>query len=65
MNEETASRHIDRRLLISGLAAGMATLPGYATAQQAAAPADEKPKVWLDMDQRQLDDAYARARFLF
>jgi arylformamidase len=63
MNEKLPSRTIDRRVLISGLAAGIATLPSSASAQQAAPPTDDKQKVWLDMDQRQLDDAYDQSKY--
>src|SRR5262245_22967518 len=63
MNETIVSSNIDRRLLISGLAAGIAAIPSYGSAQQAAAPAESKAKVWLDMDQRELDDAYDQSKY--
>src|SRR5262245_39801788 len=63
MNEKFASGTIDRRLLISSLAAGIAIRPSSAPAQQGAAVTDHKPKVWLDMDQRQLDDAYDQSKY--
>jgi arylformamidase len=63
MNMNVAPDQIDRRLLLSGLAAGIATLSSHASAQQVVAPADGMPKVWLDMDQRQLDDAYDQSKY--
>ncbi|WP_424627843.1 alpha/beta hydrolase [Bradyrhizobium sp. SYSU BS000235] len=64
MTETIASISIDRRLLISGLAVGIAAFPNRVSAQQpASAPAEKGPKVWLDMDQRELDDAYNQSKY--
>jgi hypothetical protein len=48
------------------LAAGAAALPavtssGLALAQCAPAPRAKGPRVWLDMDQKELDDAYTQS----
>jgi arylformamidase len=51
-------RLIDRRTLLAGAAAGaMLAAGGAAVAQQPAARV-KGPRVWLDMDQKELDDAY-------
>lgn len=63
MTETTALGSIDRRLLISGLAAGIAVLPSAGSAQPAAAPTEKGPAVWLGMDQRELDDAYDQSKY--
>ena len=56
---------ISRRVLIAGAAAGaVCTSVGAALAQQPAsgpAPRAKGPLVWLDMDQKELDDAYDQA----
>ena len=53
---------LDRRVLIAG-AAGAAVAGGttIAQAQQPAAPREKGPKVWMEMDQKDLDDAYDQA----
>jgi arylformamidase len=56
------STGIDRRLLLAALAAGSAAVPFRALAQQAAS-AEKGPKVWLDMDQREIDDAYDQSKY--
>lgn len=56
---------VDRRLVLAGLSAGMAAA-GRATAlaQPVATAAPEKgPLVWLNMDQRELDDAYDQSKY--
>lgn len=63
MNETIVPSNIDRRLLIASLAASIVALPSQGSAQQVAAPADNKAKVWLDMDQRELDDAYDQSKY--
>jgi len=63
MTETTALSSIDRRLLISGLAAGIAVLPSAGSAQPAAASTEKGPAVWLGMDQRELDDAYDQSKY--
>ena len=57
------SRHrISRRGVLAGTAAVAAAGRGAVAQQPAAAPPHEKgPRVWLDMDQKELDDAYDQA----
>jgi arylformamidase len=56
---------LDRRSLLAGLSAGVAADGiGAALAQQAPTAVSEKgPLVWLDMDQKQLDDAYDQSKY--
>ena len=56
---------VDRRTLLAGISAGLAaTGIGAALAQQAPTPVSEKgPLVWLEMDQKQLDDAYDQSKY--
>jgi arylformamidase len=56
---------LDRRTILAGLSAGLAaTGVGAALAQQAPTAVSEKgPLVWLDMDQKQLDDAYDQSKY--
>jgi arylformamidase len=56
---------LDRRTILAGLSAGLAaTGIGAALAQQAPTAVSEKgPLVWLDMDQKQLDDAYDQSKY--
>lgn len=50
--------------MVSGTAAVVASGPALAQGAPAAAPAREKgPIVWLDMDQRELDDAYDQIKY--
>ena len=51
----TNKTHLDRRSVIVGAAALVAGA-GVARAQQP--PAPKGPRVWLDLDQKELDDAY-------
>jgi arylformamidase len=52
---------VTRRLVVGGLAAS-AAFPAFA--QQQPAPAVEKgPRVWLDLDQKELDDAYDQSKY--
>jgi arylformamidase len=54
---------LDRRTILAGISAGLA-VTGAALAQQAATAVSEKgPPVWLDMDQKQLDDAYDQSKY--
>jgi len=57
-----SSRHIDltRRNLIAAAAAAAAE-PAFA--QQTPAPPAQGPPVWLDMDQKALDDAYDQSKY--
>jgi arylformamidase len=64
--EQDAKRNQDevtRRTLLAGVAAGAAAVTAdSASAQQSQPAAREKgPRVWLDMDQKELDDAYDQA----
>jgi arylformamidase len=56
---------VDRRTILAGISAGLAgTGVGAALAQQATSPVSERePAVWLDMDQKQLDDAYDQTKY--
>jgi arylformamidase len=61
---------LDRRTILAGISAGLAaTGVSTALAQQATTPVAEKgpaekgPAVWLDMDQKQLDDAYDQSKY--
>jgi arylformamidase len=55
---------INRRIMLGGLAAGaIANASNDASAQQPAALAEKGPKVWLDMDQKELDDAYDQSKY--
>jgi arylformamidase len=62
MVEDMPSR-FDRRLVLAGLAAGIAAVSDRASAQQAALSMTKGPLVWLDMDQRELDDAYDQSKY--
>jgi arylformamidase len=56
------SHAIDRRSLLAGAAAG-AVLAGV-TAASAQAPVQQKgPAVWLDLDQKELDDSYDQSKY--
>jgi arylformamidase len=56
---------LGRRTMLAGIAAGAAaTAASTAFAQQSpAAPAAKGPAVWLDMDQKELDDAYDQSKY--
>jgi arylformamidase len=54
---------IDRRIVLAALAAGALAVPTRAEAQQAATPSEGGAKVWLDMTQRELDDAYDQSKY--
>ncbi|MFL5070882.1 MAG: alpha/beta hydrolase [Xanthobacteraceae bacterium] len=59
-------RNISRRSVLAGTAAlaaagGAAAMSSTAAAQQPAPPREKGPRVWLDMDQKELDDAYDQA----
>jgi arylformamidase len=57
------SKRFDRRLVLAGLAAGIAVASETASAQQSATSPEKGPLVWLDMDQRELDDAYDQSKY--
>jgi hypothetical protein len=65
MTEPMPSIHsINRRIMLGGLAAGaIAGASEVASAQQPAALAKKGPKVWLDMDQKELDDSYDQSKY--
>jgi arylformamidase len=53
---------ITRRKLLGTAGAGVAlAASGNAAAQQAPPPREKGPRVWLDLDQKELDDAYDQA----
>jgi arylformamidase len=53
--------YLDRRAVMAGAAALATAGPAFA---QSAAPANEKgPRIWLDMDQTELDDAYNQIKY--
>jgi arylformamidase len=55
---------INRRIMLGGLAtSAIASATNVASAQQPAALAEKGPKVWLDMDQKELDDAYDQSKY--
>ncbi len=56
----TNTTQLDRRSVIAGAAALVAGA-GAAMAQQA--PAPKGPRVWLDLDQKELDDAYDQSKY--
>jgi arylformamidase len=61
----TSTISINRRTVLAGVAVsavggGTATI---ASAQPSATGAAKGPKVWLDMDQQELDDAYNQAKY--
>ena len=57
-----AQQPLDRRVLIAG-AAGAAVAGGTAVAQAQQPPREKGPRVWMDMDQKELDDAYDQAKY--
>src|SRR5258705_5122996 len=58
MKGQSQTRRLDRRSVIAGAAALIAGA-GAAGAQQPA----KGPRVWLDMDQNELDDAYDQSKY--
>ena len=58
-----------RRALVAGAAAGAATLAAEPVAAQQCAgpppPHQKGPLVWLDLDQKELDDAYDQSVYAF
>jgi arylformamidase len=62
MRDHQSDRHIDRRTMLAGAAAGTLIASGLPASAQA--PAREKgPRVWLDLDQKELDDAYDQSKY--
>jgi arylformamidase len=56
---------IDRRVMLAGISTGVvATTAGAAFAQQSSAsPSEKGPAIWLNMDQKELDDAYDQSKY--
>jgi arylformamidase len=55
---------LNRRVLLAGMAAGAAAIgSGRAAAQSLPASVEKGPKIWLDMDQKALDDAYDQTKY--
>ncbi len=55
---------LDRRSVLAGISAGVAAGGGAAFAQQSPVATKEKgPLVWLNMDQKELDDAYDQSKY--
>jgi arylformamidase len=65
MAERNNDGLMDRRTILAGISAGVvATTSGAAFAQQSpATPPEKGPAVWLNMDQKQLDDAYDQSKY--
>src|SRR4051794_37105645 len=67
MNKPRSTDTISRRAVLATGAAVTVLSAGGASAQQpppAAQPAREKgPRVWLDLDQKELDDAYDQSKY--
>jgi arylformamidase len=60
----TSTDKPSRRILLAGMAAGaIAAGARDAAAQQSPSSAEKGPKVWLEMDQKELDDAYDQAKY--
>jgi arylformamidase len=57
----TPTGFLNRRTMLAGVA--ISTAATMASAQQPAANAAKGPKVWLDMDQQELDDAYDQPKY--
>jgi arylformamidase len=65
MTEQNSGGLVDRRIVLAGISAGItAATSGTAFAQQTpAASAEKSPLVWLNMDQKELDDAYDQSKY--
>jgi arylformamidase len=60
----TKAERPGRRIVLAGIAAAaLAAGTSRAAAQQSASAADKAPKIWLDMDQKELDDAYDQTKY--
>jgi arylformamidase len=66
-DDHSSDDRVTRRTLLAGAAAGaLAATSDTASAQRCPAPAHAKgPIVWLDLDQRELDDAYDQSVYAF
>jgi arylformamidase len=67
MSNSPQSEIISRRAILATGAAAAALSVGTASAQQPAQPAqgarEKGPRVWLDLDQKELDDAYDQSKY--
>jgi arylformamidase len=65
MAEKDEAVRLDRRTVLAGISAGIAAAGSSAAfAQQSPTASSEKgPLVWLNMDQRELDDAYDQSKY--
>jgi arylformamidase len=65
MAEQNKEGRINRRTMLAGISAGVvATASGAAFAQKSAtAPSEQGPSVWLNLDQKELDDAYDQSKY--
>jgi arylformamidase len=65
LEQNNEALKFNRRTMLAGIAAGAAaTGTGAAFAQPSpATPSAKGPAIWLDMDQRQLDDAYDQSKY--
>jgi arylformamidase len=65
MAEKDEAVRLDRRTVLAGISAGIATAGSSAAfAQQSPTASSEKgPLVWLNMDQKELDDAYDQSKY--
>jgi arylformamidase len=62
--EAMTSTETSRRMVLAGMAASaVAGSTVDVAAQQSAAAPEKGPKAWLDMDQRELDDAYDQSKY--
>jgi arylformamidase len=60
----TTAENPSRRIMLAGMAAAaLAAGTRRADAQQSLSAAEKAPKIWLDMDQRELDDAYDQTKY--
>jgi arylformamidase len=59
----TSTQKPSRRMVLAAMAAGAVAGAGPAAAQQSPSAAEKGPKIWLDMDQKALDDAYDQTKY--
>ena len=60
----SSGKAIDRRSMLVAAATGAIALAGGAAfAQQATQGREKGPRVWLDLDQKELDDAYDQSKY--
>jgi arylformamidase len=65
MTDQNNEGLMDRRTILAGISAGVvATTASAAFAQQSATtPSEKASAVWLDMNQKELDDAYDQSKY--